>query len=281
MAVVVDEYGAMQGIVTLEDLLEEIVGEIEDEFDLPDESVERIDDTHIRIDGTFPIDDFNEQFGTELEVEDYHTMAGMVFGQIGHAPEVGDEVTVDGLALRVIEIEGSRIQRLEVEFREALPEPDAPEASSYSAQKASNAPGSLGQRQHLGDQPVADREEEHLVDVDRAPVALALRAVEPGAALLAGERVDEGRAVGPVRQLRQPREEAEDLGAAAVGARHDAAAGHVPDRVLGEAVSEREALLVRERLHDPADEPRVRPRRSTTAPPSGRAGRRRDAAVRR
>ena len=92
MAVVVDEYGAMQGIVTLEDLLEEIVGEIEDEFDLPDESVERIDDTHIRIDGTFPIDDFNEQFGTELEVEDYHTMAGMVFGALGRAPEVGDEV---------------------------------------------------------------------------------------------------------------------------------------------------------------------------------------------
>src|SRR5918994_1821984 len=102
---------------------EEIVGEIEDEFDLPDESIERIDDTHIRIDGTFPIDDFNEQFDTELEVEDYHTMAGMGFGQIRHAPEVGDEVTVDGLALRVIEIEGSRIQRLEVEFREALPEP--------------------------------------------------------------------------------------------------------------------------------------------------------------
>jgi putative hemolysin len=127
MAIVVDEYGAMQGIVTLEDLLEEIVGEIEDEFDLPDESVERIDDKHIRIDGTFPIDDFNEQFGTELEVEDYHTMAGMVFGQIGHAPEVGDEVTVDGLALRVIQIEGSRIQRLEVEFREALPEPDVEE----------------------------------------------------------------------------------------------------------------------------------------------------------
>ena len=122
MAVVVDEYGAMQGIVTLEDLLEEIVGEIEDEFDLPDESVERIDDTHIRIDGTFPIDDFNEQFGTEIEAEDYHTMAGMVFGEIGHAPEVGDEVTVDGIMLKVVEIEGSRIQRLEVEFRESLPE---------------------------------------------------------------------------------------------------------------------------------------------------------------
>jgi putative hemolysin len=127
MAVVVDEYGAMQGIVTLEDLLEEIVGEIEDEFDLPDESIERIDDTHIRIDGTFPIDDFNEQFGTELEVEDYHTMAGTVFGTLGRAPAIGDEVTIDGLVLRVIEIEGSRIQRLEVEFREALEPPDEEE----------------------------------------------------------------------------------------------------------------------------------------------------------
>jgi putative hemolysin len=129
VAIVVDEYGAMQGIVTLEDLLEEIVGEIEDEFDLPDESVERIDETHIRIDGTFPIDDFNEQFMTTLEVEDYHTMAGIVFGELGRAPEVGDEVEIDGLALRVVEVEGSRIQRLEVEFREPIPEPSPVEES--------------------------------------------------------------------------------------------------------------------------------------------------------
>ena len=97
MAIVVDEYGATMGIVTLEDVLEEIVGDIEDEFDLPDESIERIDETTIRIDGTFTIDDFNEQFGTELDTEDFHTVAGIVFGQLGRAGEPGDEV-VEGRA---------------------------------------------------------------------------------------------------------------------------------------------------------------------------------------
>jgi putative hemolysin len=118
MAVVVDEYGAFRGIVTLEDLLEEIVGEIEDEYDLPDESVEQVDDRRIRIDGTFPIDDFNERFGTEIEQEDFHTVAGFVFGLLGRQAEPGDEVSVNGLRFTVLEIEGSRIQRLEVEFVE-------------------------------------------------------------------------------------------------------------------------------------------------------------------
>jgi putative hemolysin len=116
MAIVVDEYGDMEGIVTLEDVLEEIVGEIEDEFDLPDESVERIDDRTIRIDGTFPIDDFNEQFDCSLPMEDYHTMGGFVFGLLGRAPEPGDEVEDTGLRFEVLEVEGTRIERLEVEF---------------------------------------------------------------------------------------------------------------------------------------------------------------------
>ncbi len=118
MAIVVDEYGEMEGIVTLEDLLEEIVGEIEDEFDLPDESVEQVDDDTIRIDGTFPIDDFNERFRTDLPAEDYHTVAGFVFGLLGRQPEVGDDISHDGLRFDVLEVEGSRINKIAVTFEQ-------------------------------------------------------------------------------------------------------------------------------------------------------------------
>jgi putative hemolysin len=127
MAIVLDEYGNMEGIVTLEDVLEEIVGEIEDEFDLPDESIERIDDHTIRIDGTFPIDDFNEQFHYELPQEDYHTVAGFVFGLLGRAAEIGDECEHDRVRFRVDEVEGTRIQRLTVTFLPPTPEQVAAE----------------------------------------------------------------------------------------------------------------------------------------------------------
>ena len=139
-----------EGIVTLEDLLEEIVGEIEDEFDLPDESIERLNETTIRIDGTFPIDDFNEEFGTELEHEDYHTVAGYVFDLIGRAAEPGDEVRTDGLRFTVLDVEGSRIQRLEVEF---LP---VSEARRRSGRRVGVEPGGL--RHGRGDSPLKHRD---------------------------------------------------------------------------------------------------------------------------
>ena len=90
----------MEGIVTLEDLLEEIVGEIEDEFDLPDEPVEQIDDHTFHVHGMFPIDDFNEHFRIDLPEEDYHTVAGFVFGLLGHQPEPGDAVSTTASASR-------------------------------------------------------------------------------------------------------------------------------------------------------------------------------------
>jgi len=128
MAIVVDEYGETEGIVTLEDLLEEIVGEIEDEFDLPDESVEQVDDDTVKIDGTFPIDDFNERFHADLPAEDYHTIAGFVFGLLGRAPEIGDDVSHDGMRFDVLEVDGTRIEKLAVTFEQRRDQRDREDA---------------------------------------------------------------------------------------------------------------------------------------------------------
>ena len=117
-AVVVDEYGAMAGILTLEDLLEEIVGEIEDEFDIAEEQIEQIDEDTYRISGMFPIDEFNERFDTELPDEDFHTVAGFVFGQLGRAPEPGDDVSWNGVRFDVLEVDGNRIEKIAVNFIE-------------------------------------------------------------------------------------------------------------------------------------------------------------------
>jgi putative hemolysin len=129
LAIVINEYGTMEGIVTLEDLVEEIVGEIEDEFDVPEEEVERVDDDTVRIDGTFNIDDFNEQFEVELPAEDYHTVGGFVFGALGRPAEPGDEVTHDGMVFHVDSVEGQRVERLTVTFgwRPAGEQPDGDE----------------------------------------------------------------------------------------------------------------------------------------------------------
>ena len=131
-AVVVDEYGAMVGVCTLEDLIEEIVGEIEDEFDVQEELVVQVDEDTWRIAGMFPIDEFNERFDTELPEEDYHTVAGFVFGQLGRAPEHGDDVSYDGMRFDVLEVEGNRIERMAVTFLER-PQPRQPQEDILSA----------------------------------------------------------------------------------------------------------------------------------------------------
>ena len=117
-AIVVDEYGGTAGICTLEDLLEEIVGEIEDEFDVSEVQIEQIDDETYHVDGMFSIDDFNARFGAELPDDDYHTLAGFVFGQLGRAPQPGDDVSFDGMRFDVLEVDGNRIERVAVNFLE-------------------------------------------------------------------------------------------------------------------------------------------------------------------
>jgi putative hemolysin len=133
LAIVIDEYGSTEGIVTLEDLLEEIVGEIEDEFDLPDETVERVDEDTVRIDGTFTIDDFNERFSVDLPEDGFHTVAGFVFGRLGRAAVPGDEVAHDGLRFQVESVEGQRIERLLVTFQPWHPRESESDAAGNDA----------------------------------------------------------------------------------------------------------------------------------------------------
>ena len=121
MALVAGEYGRTMGIVTLNDLIEEIVGEIEEEYGLPDESVQQLDDGRLRIAGSYTSDDFNETFGTELPTEDYRTIGGLVFGELGRAPRRGDAVTVAGVEFAVEQVEGPRIEKLLVR----LPPPES------------------------------------------------------------------------------------------------------------------------------------------------------------
>ena len=116
MALVIDEYGTVVGIVTLDDLLEEIVGEIEDEFDLPDETVERVDDGTIRIDGTFTIDDFNERVRRRPAARGLPHDRRLRLRPARPRPPPGDEVTHDGIVFRVDSVDGQRIDRLTVTF---------------------------------------------------------------------------------------------------------------------------------------------------------------------
>jgi CBS domain containing-hemolysin-like protein len=109
MAVVVDEYGGVAGLVTLEDLLEEIVGEITDEYDPDTPDVEHLDDGSMRVPGRLPIDDVNEILGVELPDDEWDTVGGLMFNLLGHVPNPGESVTCQGVVLRAEKVARNRI----------------------------------------------------------------------------------------------------------------------------------------------------------------------------
>lgn len=111
LAVVIDEYGGTDGIVTLEDLVEELVGEIRDEYD-EDEAAAAPGDDPTSIDAGVSIEDFAEATGIHLEDGSYETVAGFVIARLGRIPEVGDSVEVDGSVLEVTEMSGLRVTRI-------------------------------------------------------------------------------------------------------------------------------------------------------------------------
>ena len=112
MAIVVDEYGGTEGLVTIEDLLEEIVGEIEDEYDRVEQNIVRISQDEALLDGRVSIDDLNELFETQVKNEDYDTVGGCVFHHLGRVPVVGDDVETSGVKMTVLSVKGHRIKRL-------------------------------------------------------------------------------------------------------------------------------------------------------------------------
>jgi len=130
IATVLDEYGGTAGLVTIEDLLEEIVGEIQDEYDEEDPMIVRISDDEARIDGRADVDDLGELFDVVLGLEDedeYDTVGGLIYHRIGGVPKPGDQVKVDGLTLTVESTDGRRVSKVLV-VRDRDPErPEDPE----------------------------------------------------------------------------------------------------------------------------------------------------------
>ena len=115
LAIVLDEYGGTAGLVTIEDLLEEIVGEIQDEYDEEEPLIVKISDDEARIDGRADVDDLAELFDTNLGLEDadeYDTVGGLIYHRIGGVPKPGDQVLVDGLTLTVETTDGRRVGKV-------------------------------------------------------------------------------------------------------------------------------------------------------------------------
>jgi CBS domain containing-hemolysin-like protein len=118
MAIVIDEWGSVEGLITIEDIIEELVGEIQDEFDEGEAEIEEIGDGVYAIDGRIPITDVNEYFDLDLPHEDFDTIGGYVLGVLGRPPEPGDTIEVDGVILQVKSVDGPRVSMLTLQRKE-------------------------------------------------------------------------------------------------------------------------------------------------------------------
>ncbi|WP_436345778.1 hemolysin family protein [Natronorubrum sp. FCH18a] len=116
MAAVIDEWGTFEGIATVEDIVEEVVGDIRDEFDADERepSIDRRDDGAYIVDGSVPLDDVNETLETAFQVDEFGTIGGLVLDHLGRAPVVGDRISVDGYVMDVAAVDGARISTVVV-----------------------------------------------------------------------------------------------------------------------------------------------------------------------
>jgi magnesium and cobalt exporter, CNNM family len=118
IAIVLDEYGSTAGLVTIEDLLEELVGEIADEYDREEPQMEPLEDGTYRVNGRLPIDDVNELLDVELPHEEWDTVAGLMYGLLGAVPTQGETVTYDNLVFTAEKVQGRRISKVLIARRE-------------------------------------------------------------------------------------------------------------------------------------------------------------------
>lgn len=120
IAILIDEYGGFSGIVTMEDLIEEIVGDIDDEYDYDEPEITQVNAKSYLVKGSVSIKDLNTRLNTELdeETEDYDSVGGLVINELGYIPEDGDNssVLVDGIRFTIVEVEDNRISQLKVEI---------------------------------------------------------------------------------------------------------------------------------------------------------------------
>jgi len=114
LAIVSDEFGGTNGVVTLEDIIESLVGEIDDEFDQPNKDIATQKDGSFIVQGYTPIEDMRKKFNLVLKGLGYATIGGLVFGLLGHEPRVGDEVEINNLHMEVLKVDGKRIKTLKV-----------------------------------------------------------------------------------------------------------------------------------------------------------------------
>jgi len=131
MAIVIDEYGGTAGLVTIEDLVEEIVGEIQDEYDLEESFIEVISESEVIFNARVDLDDVNRMMAIELPTEESDTLGGLVYSQLGKVPDPGDVVTLDGVKIAVISVAGRRIKKVRV-TKEKARENGEDELSSQS-----------------------------------------------------------------------------------------------------------------------------------------------------
>ena len=114
MAIVLDEYGGTAGLVTLEDLIEELIGEIVDEYDVEDPQIERLPNGDVRVAASMLIDELNELLIVEWPSEDWDSIGGLLFNKLGHVPHEGETLVFEGHQLRAERVKGRRIGRVRI-----------------------------------------------------------------------------------------------------------------------------------------------------------------------